>query len=239
MGTYGGLRAEEVPDRAYCSGATAMTNHNDNLKAIYQQLCESYRAIDETRTKLLGLLPLATGVGIFALSGNDRVGAGSGLSAAVGLFGVVATLGLFSYELHGIKKCAGLIDAGKLIEGRLNVYGQFLRRPKEVAGFIDEPFAASIIYPASLAGWTFFALLDVRARWAAYLAAGAVLVAAVAGSLWLIRAMEYDLQERKCHDKEPWWLRAYRPADLHQPPPDDAYVTTSADPDQQGTGEGR
>jgi hypothetical protein len=201
-----------------------MTEQNDDLKAVYQQLCDSYRAIDETRTKLLGLLPLATGVGILALSGDDRAGAGSGLSVAVGLFGVVATLGLFSYELHGIKKCAALIDAGKLIEKRLNIYGQFQRRPKEVAGFIDEPFAASIIYPASLAGWTFFALLDVPTRWVAYLAAGAVMLVSVAMSLWLIRAMESDMENRSCHVKEPWWLRAHRPADLDDPLPNDAYI---------------
>jgi hypothetical protein len=200
-----------------------MTEHTDDLKAVYQQLCDSYRA-DETRTKLLGLLPLATGVGILALSGDDRAGAGSGLSAAVGLFGVVATLGLFSYELHGIKKCAALIDAGKLIEKRLNIYGQFQRRPKEVAGFIDEPFAASIIYPASLAGWTFFALLGVPARWVAYLAAGAVMLVSVAVSLWLIRAMECDMENRSRHVKEPWWLRMHRPADLDDPLPDDAYI---------------
>jgi len=201
-----------------------MTEHSDDLKAVYQQLCDSYRAIDETRTKLLGLLPLATGAGILALSGGDRAGPGSGLSVAVGLFGVVATLGLFSYELHGIKRCAAFIDAGKLIEKRLNIYGQFLRRPKEVAGFIDEPFAASIIYPASLAGWTFFSLLGVPARLVAYLAAGTVLLVGVAVSIWLIRAMESDMENRRCHVKEPWWLRAHRPADLDHPLPNDAYI---------------
>jgi hypothetical protein len=29
----------------------------DNLRAIYQELCNSYRAIDDFRTKLLGFLP--------------------------------------------------------------------------------------------------------------------------------------------------------------------------------------
>lgn len=41
------------------------------------------------------------------------------MSTAVGLFGILATLGRFSYELHGIKKCGALIDAGRLIEQRL------------------------------------------------------------------------------------------------------------------------
>jgi hypothetical protein len=207
-----------------------MADQNDDLQLIYQQLCESYRGIDETRTKLLGLLPLATGAGILALSGGNRAGPGTGLSAAVGLFGMVATLGLFSYEVHGIKKCAALIDAGRLIEERWNINGQFKRRPREVAGFIDEPFAASIIYPISLAGWTFFALLDVPARWIAYLAALVVLLASVAVSLWLIRAMEADMRERKRYNKEPWWLRAYDPSDLHDRLPGDAYINTSSLP---------
>ena len=29
-----------------------------NFRAVYQELCNSYRAIDEFRTKMLGLLPL-------------------------------------------------------------------------------------------------------------------------------------------------------------------------------------
>ena len=38
--------------------------------------------------------------------------------------------------------------------------GQFDRRPEGVAGFINEPFAAGIIYPAVLAAWTYIALLE-------------------------------------------------------------------------------
>jgi hypothetical protein len=38
---------------------------DDHLKAAYQELCHSYRAIDDFRAKLLGFLPLATGTGIF------------------------------------------------------------------------------------------------------------------------------------------------------------------------------
>src|SRR5690348_1544556 len=113
---------------------------NDDLKATYQQVCEGYRAIDEMRTKLLGLLPLATGAGILVLSGRSSTGPPAALSAAIGSFGILATLGLFSYELHSMKKCGALIDAGRLMEKRLNINGQFMRRPQEVAGFIDEPF---------------------------------------------------------------------------------------------------
>jgi len=48
-----------------------MSEHRkDDLKTAYQQVCEGYRAIDDMRTKLLGLLPLATGAGVLVLSGR-------------------------------------------------------------------------------------------------------------------------------------------------------------------------
>jgi hypothetical protein len=49
-------------------GKSMSDEKNENLKTVYQQLCESYRAIDDFRAKLLGFLPLATGTGIFLLS---------------------------------------------------------------------------------------------------------------------------------------------------------------------------
>ncbi len=60
----------------------------------------------------------------------------------------------------------------------------------------------------------------------------------VAVALWLIRAMEADMRERKRYDKEPWWLRAYEPDDLHDPLPDDAYITTPAHLVAQHSGDG-
>lgn len=38
----------------------------ENLRTAYKELCNSYRAIDDFRAKLLGFLPLATG-GVFLL----------------------------------------------------------------------------------------------------------------------------------------------------------------------------
>jgi hypothetical protein len=142
---------------------------NANLNAAYQELCKSYHAIDDFRTKLLGLLPLATAGGIVVLlkDRNDLesldVGT-KGLLAAVGAFGGLITLGLFAYELYGIKKCGALILAGKLMERSLlknteHIYdGQFVSRPHEVARIINEPFAAGVIYPAVLSAWVFFVL---------------------------------------------------------------------------------
>jgi hypothetical protein len=158
-----------------------------DTRTCYQELCSSYRAIDDLRTKLLQLLPIVSGIGVAVL------GDGSSVATAAGAFGVLATVGLFSYELHGIKKCAHLIDACAQLERQAGLFGQFRRRPGRFLGFIDEPFAASIIYPVSMASWTYLLLLRRGHFWSAAVA-GFVLLVGFAVSLLAIRRMEDDLK---------------------------------------------
>jgi hypothetical protein len=61
----------------------------ENLRAVYQQLCESYRAIDDFRTKLLGFLPLATATGMFFLITEEEK-----IAFLSSIFGTSASLGL-------------------------------------------------------------------------------------------------------------------------------------------------
>lgn len=135
-----------------------MASSQDEQLKVYEQLCNSYRAIDDFRAKLLGFLPLATGTGVFLLiTDQAKIVSMQNLFQPIGLFGLVITLGLFFYELYGIKKCTRLIRVGKELEEKvLEVSnGQFATRPPGVALLINEPFAASLIYPAVLAAWTF------------------------------------------------------------------------------------
>jgi hypothetical protein len=144
------------------------TQKCENLKTVYSELCVSYRAIDDFRTKLLGFLPLATGAGLFLLvSDKDKMDFARQFFRPMGLFGFIITLGLFSYELYAIKKCGRLIRVGKLLEKDkllLHLDGQFGWRPRSVAGMINEPFAAGIIYPVVLAAWMFVALVSTWPR---------------------------------------------------------------------------
>ena len=131
---------------------------NSNYLDTYKELCNNYRAIDDFRAKLLALLPFATGVGAVFLLGNIEPENQKYLEP-LGFFGFVVTLGLFAYEIFGIHKCHALIKSGKYIETlQLKVNGQFKSRPPSVLGFIDEPFAGGIIYPAVLASWLYVAL---------------------------------------------------------------------------------
>ena len=137
-----------------------MASPQDEQLKVYEQLCNSYRAIDDFRAKLLGFLPLATGTGVFLLiTDRGKIEFMQGLFQPMGAFGFIITLGLFFYELYGIKKCTYLIRAGIALENELNIqHGQFGQRPPGVALLINEPLAAGIIYPAVLAAWTFLAL---------------------------------------------------------------------------------
>lgn len=96
-------RAAAVGDGEVPKGAGATP---DQVKAVYQEICMSYRAIDDFRARLLGLLPVVSGVGVGVLLGKDP-GEPEPLWLPIGLFGTVVTLGLFAYELYGIRKCGG------------------------------------------------------------------------------------------------------------------------------------
>ena len=164
-------------NKAIIDGGKSMSDeertdpNRDDLRAVYQQLCDSYRAIDDFRAKLLGFLPLATGAGIFLLLTDPKImDVVKQFLLPIGVFGFVVTLGLFCYEIYGIRKCGALIGAGKQLERLLRIKdGQFTERPREVVWFINEPFAAGIIYPAVLAAWMYLALVYSRpqaAQWA-------------------------------------------------------------------------
>jgi hypothetical protein len=163
------------------SGPPAEPDLDAARLVLYERVCESYHAVDDFRMKLLGLLPVATGTGVFLLLsgkaelvGNDRQEVSDAL-LAIGIFGLLFTCGLFAYELFGIKKCHYLIVAGKRLEAAMEDSGQFRSRARELAGFINEPFASAVIYPASMAAWSFLALA-LRSSLAAGLVAGAVFV---------------------------------------------------------------
>jgi hypothetical protein len=140
--------------------------NDDNIRNVYNQLCESYRAIDAFRGILLGALPLASGGGIFII-GSATVH--PSLYFSIGIFGALVTLGLFIFEIYGTNRCARLIYVGKTLEEeRLRVKGQFATRPQGIEGFplipgsiapfVSEPLASGVIYPAVLGAWVFLAL---------------------------------------------------------------------------------
>ena len=97
---------------------------------VYKELCNSYRAIDEFRTKLLGFLPLVTAGAAVALLPNNIQLSGDKpkIFELVAIFGVFTAVGLYAYELYGITKCTYLINLGAHLESEAGIYGQFRTR---------------------------------------------------------------------------------------------------------------
>ena len=119
------------------------------------------RAHSDLRRRLLALLPLAAGTVLLVLLGGHSVSAA--IDVPAGVFGMVATLSLYFYELHGVEKCAHYIDRGASLKDDLGVPVSFTNRPHHIFGVVSELLPSALIYPASFAGWLFLALYR-RAR---------------------------------------------------------------------------
>ena len=167
---------------------------------IYTEMCNSYRAIDDFRQKLLSILPLASG-GILAFLIDPKFLSGDGsailkpLLPAIGVLGFLVTLGLFFYEIYGIRRCTYLIFVGAYIESKSDVqHGQFRDRPPAVLGFIAEPMASGIVYPAVMAAWSYLAMYfhdDCSASRAVPVAAG-IFLSFVAFMVWYIVRLQNE-----------------------------------------------
>jgi len=104
-------------------------------------------------------------VGALALVNTDAGTrtASSAVLVFAGVFGALVTVGLFLYEVRGIRPCTFLIHQGKMLECELKLQGmgQFAHwdpdirlRPMKVADF---PRAAQVIYPTVFAAWVYVA----------------------------------------------------------------------------------
>jgi hypothetical protein len=193
---------------------TAETNEPNYLLPAYNELCNSYHAIDDFRTKLLGFLPLVTGGGLILLSGRAE-DVQKEFFGPVGLFGFLVTLGLLAYELFGIKKCHALIQASPALERKMDLpgsglgksAGQFIRRPNNLWWFVNEPFAAALIYPAVLAAWTYLALLYKDPS------LGIALSLSVLGGGFALILL-YDGFLRNQDELKDWWRERRQPSDV-------------------------
>lgn len=142
-----------------------------HIATAYQALCTSYHNIDGFRGTLLGMLPLATS-GVFLLGSKDgtEIFSHPGLAFPIGLFGFFIALGLFIFEIYGIRRCTHLIILGQHLERQMKVQGQFLSRPNGIEGFnssefakfVSEPMASGVIYPSVCAAWLYLGLKSLN-----------------------------------------------------------------------------
>lgn len=139
------------------------------LLAAYGEVCNSYHAIDDFRTKLLGILPIASLAGILLL-GKDNLFQGDissqRLIGFASFFAAAFTLALFLFEIRGIIRCHHLIKRGAKLEESLNVKGQFTvcsdQHAESATSMTEKIFnakvASSAIYSLVFAAWFFLGL---------------------------------------------------------------------------------
>src|SRR6266498_1534645 len=147
----------------------------ENTRTEYKEVCQNHRTITDFRGKLLTLLPVVSGVGIYLLV-PKTTSAGDldpRYLVAIGVFGVLVTVGLFLHELRGIQECGELIEVGRSLEVKMGFTdGQFIRwdnyyhRQKSrlkrfINNFKGPVGAAYVIYPSVAAAWLFVAALGV------------------------------------------------------------------------------
>jgi hypothetical protein len=159
---------------------------------LYGEVCRSHAGIADFRAKLLALLPLASGAGIFLLLEHTPSKPDATLAAA-GLFGFIVTLGLFLYELRGIEDCVMLRGRAEYIEREwLKVKAEgacYLgRKPGRLRGGVSEIGAGLVVYISVMASWLYVfgrgADLEHKLgkNWA-WVLAGLAVIAIVAGLL--------------------------------------------------------
>ena len=147
----------------------------ESVRSAYEEVCKSYHAIDDFRMKLLGLLPLASLVGLFTLAGDAAVLRGNADFAKavtfIATFAALFTVALLVYEIRGILRCSALIRRGNELEATLGVRGQFFvcleaheckgtgpRWVERTASLFDAKLAACFIYSLVVWAWAFTAL---------------------------------------------------------------------------------
>lgn len=140
---------------------TPEDTQSERAMTEYLEICKSHHDITDFRAKLLALLPIASGTGLFLLLTKKQEPLDISQLPAIGIFGLLVTLGLFFYELRGIQKCKALNAEAKRLEQQLGLTGrQFSERPSaKLGGLIGAEGAAWIIYSTVLLAWVYVAVI--------------------------------------------------------------------------------
>lgn len=177
-----------------------------NVRTAYTEVCRSYHALDEARMKRLGLLPIASIVGLVAVGRSAAVTTPTPTELEVigyvGVFSALFTLALFGYELRGILMCHDLYESGRYLERTMKLAGQFTicdesRQLPCYGGSVRRPLARRIngrvtpcaVYSLIFASWLFVALryaFGVHLHKCVFWAAGAGIIFTLLTS-WLLR----------------------------------------------------
>ena len=122
------------------------------LLALYGEVCASWRLLTDVRFKLMGFLPVLSGVGVLTLINSDN--ASPTLRAALGLLGLAVTMGLYIYDRRNSELYNDMISRAGKIEEELGVDTALFRgRLLPKTTWINHSNGTRLVYGASFASW--------------------------------------------------------------------------------------
>jgi hypothetical protein len=115
---------------------------DDRLRLDYEQTTQLLRTLTDIRFKLIAFVPTFAGasVGFFA---HPRAAVEL---IAVGVLGLIATLGIFLYELRNSQLYAAAAVRARELERQLQLSG---------GGLNAHDSGLALVYGAALAGWSY------------------------------------------------------------------------------------
>lgn len=145
------------------------------LTTAYSELCRSYQGLHEFRMKLLGLLPIASVVGLVALGKALPTAPHPELNAEavgyIGIFSGILTLALFGYEVRSLLMCHDYSVTGAALEAAMGIRGQFTRCDETrhfacykgkirypLARLVNDKVTSSLVYSFVFSFWFFVGL---------------------------------------------------------------------------------
>jgi hypothetical protein len=152
----------------------------DDIRVAYTEVCKSLNVIDDFRARLLALLPLSSGAGIFLLlatTSDDRNQDDQDYLGGIGILGGLISFGLFVFEVREIRICRHLVRVGAELEKYMKFGegdGQFRGRPSPSSAIKSRekwwqhillpsvPMASAIVYLTVIAGWAYLAFVGFR-----------------------------------------------------------------------------
>ena len=115
---------------------------DDRLRLDYEQTTQLLRTLTDIRFKLLAFIPTLAGVSV-GFFGRARPGLEL---VAIGTLGLVATLGVFLYELRNSQLYTAAAGRAAAIEQQLGLSG---------GGLDAHDRGLPLVYGAALAGWSY------------------------------------------------------------------------------------
>jgi hypothetical protein len=175
----------------------------DPLRLEYDAANEALRGLTETRFKLLALVPSLAGAVVAAVSARSSVAL-----LAIGLLGLIATFGVFVYELRNGQDKEAL--AGRVAE----LERHLLRGGRPLVGAargklfgvvpVTHTLGIALVYGAALGGWSYLV------AWGGLLAAGAgharalgLVLGAVAGAAVVGEVLRLEQDRPRAVERSP------------------------------------